>query len=148
MEGEVLRLEKIHKPWVPRGVGVESFTGSMKDTKGTFLDKGTDGFPLVRGNMGKVATPAILESRCKREVEYANGAGLGRVMAVVVVLGRSAQRMPWILYPPWPGVHAFGGPGHTPGIECPFSGSSQCTCRRSNGLRPVACSLWQVAFWW
>ena len=86
MEGEVLRLEKIHEPWVPRDVGVEPLTGPMKDTKGTFLDKGTDRFPLMCGNMGKVATPAILECGCKREVEDANVAGVGGVMAVVAVL--------------------------------------------------------------
>ena len=62
VEGEVFRLEKIHEPWVPRDVGVEPLTGPMKDTKGTFLDKGADRFPLVCGNMGKVTTPAVLES--------------------------------------------------------------------------------------
>ena len=86
MEGEVLRVQEVHKPWVPRDVGVELFRGSMKDAEGTFLDKGTDRFPLVRGNMGKVATPAILECGCKREVEDANVAGVGGVMAVVAVL--------------------------------------------------------------
>ena len=89
MKGEVFRLEKIHEPWVPRGVGVESLAGSMKDTEGTFGDKGADGFPLVCGNMGKITTPAVLESRCKREVEYANGAGLSRIMAVVTVFKES-----------------------------------------------------------
>ena len=86
MEGEVFRLEKIHEPWVPRDVGVESFRGSMKDAEGTFLDKGADRFALMFGNMGKVTTPAILECGCKREVEDANVAGVGGVMAVVAVL--------------------------------------------------------------
>jgi hypothetical protein len=58
----------------------------MKDAEGTLLDEGAGRFPLMCGNMGKVATPAILECGCKREVEDANVAGVGGVMAVVAVL--------------------------------------------------------------
>ena len=89
MEGEVFRLEKIHEPWVPRGVGVETLAVLMKDTEGTFGNEGTDGFPLVRGNMGEITTPAVLEGGLEREVEYTNGASLSRVMAVVTVLKQS-----------------------------------------------------------
>jgi hypothetical protein len=36
--------------------------------------------------MGKVARSTILECRCKREVEDANVAGVGRVVLVVAAL--------------------------------------------------------------
>ena len=89
MKGEVFRLEKVHKPWVPRSVGVEAPAVLMEDTESTFGNEGTDRFPLVRGNMGEITTPAVLEGGLEREVEYTNGAGLSRVMAVVTVLKQS-----------------------------------------------------------
>ena len=62
VKGEVFRVEKVHKPWVPRGMRVEALAVLMQDTKGTFRNEGADRFPLMRGNMGKITTPAVLKS--------------------------------------------------------------------------------------
>ena len=58
----------------------------MEDAEGTLLDEGADSFPLMCGDMGKVARSTILECGCKREVEDANVAGVGGVVAVVAAL--------------------------------------------------------------
>ena len=62
VEGEVFRVEEVYKPWVPRSMRVEALAVLMQDTEGTSRNEGGDGFPLMRSNIGKVPTPAALES--------------------------------------------------------------------------------------
>tara|TARA_B110000977_G_scaffold55499_1_gene75626 strand:- start:248 stop:508 length:261 start_codon:yes stop_codon:yes gene_type:complete len=62
VEGEVFRVEEVYKPWVPRSMRVEALAVLMQDTEGTSRNEGGDESPLMRGNMGKITTPATLES--------------------------------------------------------------------------------------
>ena len=62
VEREVLAVEEVQHPWITRSMGIKAFTVGFQDAEYTSIDECGYCLPLMRGNGGKVSTPAALES--------------------------------------------------------------------------------------